>query len=387
MKEYVEAVKVAEVFVDISDVISYLWVRNSAHFSRKVYKQMGSQVAVGSDEVYPRCKWRTFHILEPKAAHRYYLSRLPSHFPRHLILFWTHINRSESRYLLGWAFNTFLRHALIWDMSWLCCTKTSLASIRMLCGILSNGVSSPKSSSEIMLDLIEIQTGSSCSKPHGEFLLLASIISIRIWDVTNYWLRVERQSKSLRRSKTFAKLTSILLRNIWKTKTFVVEIWSSHGSAISIVKLNNKIIGKREKFAKILVVGLSMTLGSRSGLALIIVRSPCFGWTGFLVQVWHSSKYKTSLMCTHRNSRQNHTRIRSCGRGTTCSEFHRRVLLLQAWRWNTKFIYSSCKINPGTDSLSKRSSLALFLWKRLRKQRRGSDINWHCRRDAANDSQ
>ena len=56
MKEYVEAVKVAEVFVDISDVISYLWVSNSAHFSRKVHKQMGSQVAVGSGEVYPRCK-------------------------------------------------------------------------------------------------------------------------------------------------------------------------------------------------------------------------------------------------------------------------------------------------------------------------------------------
>lgn len=53
MKEYVEAVKVAEVFVDISDVISYLWVSDSAHFPRKFYKQMGSKVALGSDEVYP----------------------------------------------------------------------------------------------------------------------------------------------------------------------------------------------------------------------------------------------------------------------------------------------------------------------------------------------
>jgi hypothetical protein len=41
MKEYVQAVEVAEVFVDISDVISYLWVRNSARFSGKGYKQIG----------------------------------------------------------------------------------------------------------------------------------------------------------------------------------------------------------------------------------------------------------------------------------------------------------------------------------------------------------
>jgi hypothetical protein len=39
MQEYVEVVKVAEVFADIS----YLWVSNSTHWSRRVYKQKDSQ--------------------------------------------------------------------------------------------------------------------------------------------------------------------------------------------------------------------------------------------------------------------------------------------------------------------------------------------------------
>ena len=44
MKEYVEVVKDVDVFVNISDIISYLWVSDSAHFPRKLGKQMGSQV-------------------------------------------------------------------------------------------------------------------------------------------------------------------------------------------------------------------------------------------------------------------------------------------------------------------------------------------------------
>jgi hypothetical protein len=44
MKEYVEVVKDADVFVNISDTISYLWVSDSAHFPSKLGKQMGSQV-------------------------------------------------------------------------------------------------------------------------------------------------------------------------------------------------------------------------------------------------------------------------------------------------------------------------------------------------------
>jgi hypothetical protein len=43
MQEYVEVVKLAEVFADISEATSYLWVSNSTHWSRRVYKQKDSQ--------------------------------------------------------------------------------------------------------------------------------------------------------------------------------------------------------------------------------------------------------------------------------------------------------------------------------------------------------
>lgn len=52
MKEYVEAVKDADVFVNISDIIHYLWVSDKAHLPRKLGNQMGSQVIVGSGEIY-----------------------------------------------------------------------------------------------------------------------------------------------------------------------------------------------------------------------------------------------------------------------------------------------------------------------------------------------
>lgn len=56
MKEYVEVVKDADVFVNISDIISYVWVSDSAHPLGKLHKQMGSQVVVGSDEIYSQGK-------------------------------------------------------------------------------------------------------------------------------------------------------------------------------------------------------------------------------------------------------------------------------------------------------------------------------------------
>jgi hypothetical protein len=56
MKEYVEVIKDAAVFVNISNIISYLWVSESAHFPRKLDKQMGLQVVVGSDGIYPQSK-------------------------------------------------------------------------------------------------------------------------------------------------------------------------------------------------------------------------------------------------------------------------------------------------------------------------------------------
>lgn len=98
MKEYVEVVNATDVFVDISDVISYLWVSDSAYFPGNVDKQIGSQIFVGSDETYHHGK-EGDSIFQGLSVLRDYLSSSPSHFLKHSILSWTHINRSESRYL------------------------------------------------------------------------------------------------------------------------------------------------------------------------------------------------------------------------------------------------------------------------------------------------
>jgi hypothetical protein len=56
MKAFIEVAEVAKVFVDVSDVHSYLWVSDREHFRGNLLQENKLMVFAGSDEIYSHCK-------------------------------------------------------------------------------------------------------------------------------------------------------------------------------------------------------------------------------------------------------------------------------------------------------------------------------------------
>src|SRR5215470_1830462 len=111
-------------------------------------------------------------------------------------------------------------------------------------------------------ELIEIQIGVCYSKPCGETLPPLSNIS-----------------------KIFATMQSAPLKETERPMRNAVELWSSSGCPLAIVRLNKIVTEARDQFAQTPVVGSSKTLSFRSGSALSIASHHCFGSAGFQVRV------------------------------------------------------------------------------------------------------
>jgi hypothetical protein len=56
MKVFIEVAEVAEVFANVSDINSYLWVSNREYFRGNLLQENKLIVFLGSDEVYSHCK-------------------------------------------------------------------------------------------------------------------------------------------------------------------------------------------------------------------------------------------------------------------------------------------------------------------------------------------
>lgn len=56
MNAFIEVAEVAEVFVDVSDVNSYLWVSNREHFRGNLLQENKLMVFAGPDEIYSHRK-------------------------------------------------------------------------------------------------------------------------------------------------------------------------------------------------------------------------------------------------------------------------------------------------------------------------------------------